>query len=137
VQIAIDVILLFIVCFYLIRDRRIGGEHPFKGVNEKKLELLSDSFNEMIQESKRILGELSERMESKKEEIDRSIQEADRLLIRLEKTTSPCLINDNMDNDKYQKILELADEGLRTDEISGVVRLPKGEVELVLGLRKE
>lgn len=136
-QIAIDIILLFIIYFYLIRDRnRLGGE-PSGEMNEEKLEALSDSLGQMISESKRVLGEMFEKLESKEGQIDRLIEEGDELVSKLQKTISETLPKSEESHDKYQQALKLANDGLSADEISERVKLSKGEVGLILDLRKE
>ncbi len=39
--------------------------------------------------------------------------------------------------DKYREVVKLADLGLTTNKISGIVDIPKGEIELLVKLRKK
>ena len=106
-------------------------------MNEEKLETLSDSLGQMISESKRVLGEMFEKLESKEVQIDRLIEEGDELVSKLQKTISETLPKSEESHDKYQQALKLANDGLSADEISERVKLSKGEVGLILDLRKE
>ena len=129
-QIAIDVVLLLIICFYLIWDRKRQGKHPFQAISEESLTLFSDSVSQMISESKKILDEMFEKLELKKMEIERSTNKAEGVLLKLEGS-------DDGVNDKYRQVSKMADEGLNVTEISEKVNLPKGEVQLILDLRKK
>ncbi|MFH1624661.1 MAG: DUF2802 domain-containing protein [Pseudomonadota bacterium] len=150
-QIGLDVILLSIICFYLVRDRKKHISPPLEEISEERLQLLSNSFNQMLEESRRVLDDLCERidsekrslqqvlekLESKKGEIDTSIKEAERSLTRLGRIIEGNLAEDEINHDKYQRASKLAREGLSADEIAERVKLPKGEVELILDLKKE
>jgi len=147
-QIVIDAILLVIISFYLIRDRKRQIKYPFEEINEERLRILSESFNEMMHESKRItddihesidkekgsLQQLFDKLESKKEEVAQSVREADRLLQELQRPIHGNSIKSEINNEKYKRALKLAQEGLSVDDIAETLELPKGEVELILDL---
>jgi len=149
-QIAVDIILLVIIFFYFIRDRK-KQTTPFQEIDEDRVRALLDSFNQMMQESKSILDEIyegldkeknslqqmEERLEFKKGEMGKSIEAADRFLIRLQEITDKDIIKSETGHDKYEQAIKLAREGLNDDEIAEAVELPKGEVELILNLKKE
>ena len=150
-QIAIDIILLVMIFVYLVRDRKRKPAPSFEEVNEEKLNVLSDSINQMIKESKRILNEMHERIEEqkrslermtekldrKKEEIDLSMKKVDGSLHRLKKDSDETFLTDDENHDKYQQVISLARKGLTVEEIEKRVQLPRGEVELILDLKKE
>lgn len=135
-QIAIDVVLLLVICFYLIWDRKRQGTHRFQAISEESMALFSDSVSQMISESKKILDEAFEKLEIKKKEIDRSTRDADMVLLKLEEAVGGSRNAGDGVYDKYRQAARMADEGLSVSEISERANLPKGEVELILDLRK-
>ena len=150
-QIAIDIVLLVIVCLYVVRERKRRFMYSPEEIDEERLKALSDSIQQMIQESKRVLHEIQEsinkqkdslnkiveKLDRKKEEMDRSMEKAEKFLHGLKGITDRDVVTADAEQDKYQQVLSLSQKGLSIDEIGKRVELPRGEVELILDLKKE
>ena len=148
-QIVIDIILLVIIYFYLIRDKNRRITPRFEELNEERFNLLSDAISQISHESKKALDDMRKdldkekrslqqvlrKSEAKREELNRSIQEANQSLSGFIKLISGNHKNSDMDNDKYAQAMKLADKGFSADEIAKKIQLPTGEVELLLGLK--
>ncbi|MDY7033412.1 MAG: DUF2802 domain-containing protein [Thermodesulfobacteriota bacterium] len=150
-QIAIDIVLLVIVCLYVVREKKRRFMYSPEEIDEERLKALSDSIQQMIKESKRVLHEIQEsinkqkdslnkiieKLDRKKEEMDRSMEEAEKFLQGLKRITDRDVVTADEEQDKYQQVLSLSQRGLSIDEIGKRVELPRGEVELILDLKKE
>jgi hypothetical protein len=84
---------------------------------------LLDSLNESHQRTVQLLGE----MDAKEEKLTKAARQTEELL---SKRHIPEVL------DKYTEVSRLADLGMKAEDIARRVKLPKGEIELVLGLRR-
>jgi hypothetical protein len=137
ILIAADLAVCGVVIFYLFSGRR---QDP-RPVDTARLRTLMDSLGALVKDSERasrsLLDALNERhnrteelfseMDTREKRLAKVIRQAQGIALRAE------------DSDRagaYSEVSRLADLGLNADEIAGRVRLPKGEIELVLGLKK-
>ena len=137
ILIAADLAVCAVVLFYFLRGRR-EAQRP---IDTAKLGRLVDSLGHLIKESDRasrnLLDALNERhrrtaellreMDNREGQIARVIREAERIIPGS---------GDSEKADRYHEVSRLADLGLTTDEIAARVRVPKGEIELILGLKR-
>ncbi len=136
ILIGVDLVVCGLVLAYLLRAR-----HDEKRLDPNRVRQMIDSLSELIRTSERaskdFLDELNERQRGTRELLDRMevsekrvtevIRHAEKLLMK-PRSPGPAL--------GYEEVSRLADMGLSTEEISERVKLPKGEIELVLGLKR-
>ena len=137
ILIAADLAVCAVVLFYFLRGQR-EAQRP---VDTARLGKLVDSLGELIKESdrasKNLLNALNERhrrtaellreMDNREGQIVRVIREAERIIPNS---------GDSDKADRYREVSRLAELGLTTDEIAARVQVPKGEIELILGLKR-
>lgn len=137
ILIVADLVVCALILIYLFRDRRRNG-NP---VDTDRLKSLIDSLSVLIKESDRAsrnlldaindrhrrTAELLEEMDAKEGRLKEAIRKTDELLPKAE---DPGL------TDKYAEVTRLADQGMKAEKISKQVKLPKGEIELILGLKR-
>ncbi len=98
--------------------------------------LLSLEVTEISQISEKLFAKLEARMKalvSLETRLDKKIALLEELLLKAEKVP---LSPRNLPEDRYLEITNLSDKGLKVDEIAGILDIPKGEIELILSLRK-
>lgn len=107
------------------------------------------SFDRQIKEKKRLVKELNDALDSRIISINRSLSRADALQKKLEK--SPPLINpssplpntisfnaaSNAMLDHQHQIIEMYNQQFDIDSIAQRLSIPKGEVQLVIELKKK
>jgi len=103
---------------------------------EAARKLLSLEVTEISEISEKLFGKLEAKMKalvSLETRLDKKISLLEDLLLKAEKVR---LSPPNLPEDRYLEITKLADKGLKVDEIAGILDIPKGEIELILSLRK-
>jgi DNA-binding NarL/FixJ family response regulator len=107
--------------------------------NEQKQaaqKLLALQVTEIEEISEKLFTKMEEKMKSLRDieaRLDRKIAVLEELMQRVEKAE----ISSNQAIDsRYREITDLAAQGLNIDAIAGVLDIPKGEIELILSLRK-
>ena len=137
ILIAADLAVCSLVVFYLLWGRR----QDQKFVDSARIRKLVDSLGELVKESDRasrnLLDALNERhrrteelfreIDSRERRLAKAIREAEKMRIESENSEKA---------GSYSEVSRLAELGLDADEIAGRVRLPKGEIELILGLKR-
>ncbi len=132
-----DLVVCGLILVYLFRDRR----HKGKPVDTDELKSLIESLSGLIKESDRAsrelldalnqrhrkTAELLEEVEAKEGELKKVVRNTEQIL---SKTGDAEVV------DPYAEVSRLADLGMRVEEIAKRVNLPKGEIELVLGLKR-
>lgn len=109
-----------------------------KGDKDKEAarKLLSLEVAEISEIAEKLFGKLEARMKALaalEEKLDKKITLLEDLLQMAEKVR---FSSQHLPDDHYLEITELADKGLKVDEIAGILDIPKGEIELILSLRK-
>ncbi len=141
-QITVDVFLLVSILYILLASGRKGEAADQQGV-KGLLDILSGRIkaaNLVIEkisaEKDKGIGstrEVIKTLDAKRVEMERYLERIDKLLKAMDETlpsevTSP--------SDRYREASRLAEEGYGMDEIVKMVGLPKGEVQLIVGLKK-
>ena len=138
ILIVADLAVCAVVILYFLWGRRQQEQKP---VDTVRLTRLVDSLGELIRESDRasrnLLDALNERhrrseelfgqLDKKEKRVIKVVQEAKSVLLSSEATEG---------SRKYREVSRLADMGLSAEEIATRVKLPKGEIELILGLKQ-
>jgi DNA-binding NarL/FixJ family response regulator len=103
---------------------------------EAARKLLSLEVNEISEIAERLFVKLDSRMKTLsalEERLDKKITSLEALLLKAENAKHA---SRRVDDNRYHEIAELVDKGLKVDEIAGVLDMPRGEIELILSLRK-
>ena len=138
------VVSFFIILFWVRRSvRSIGPGRP-SGVRVSRrlaageMEKLSD----LLQESQSISRRLTKHLEEKKEithrlmrGLDEKIQTMDRQIHSMDRRGTP-EPSPPPEKDVYARALEMSNAGVDPVEISRLLNLPKGEVQLISDLQK-
>ncbi|OGW07209.1 MAG: hypothetical protein A2889_05670 [Nitrospinae bacterium RIFCSPLOWO2_01_FULL_39_10] len=149
-QFAVDIFLLLIIIFYILRDSLPKNRIPetASDVNElmpiaeslnqltTKAEKISDRLKENIEEEKRFGEELQAIVDKKTRELNLTIQKAVSILRKLKEIQPSTDTNNGSIIDKYDEIFKLHDTGLSIKEIAEKVGASEGEVELICNLRR-
>jgi len=137
ILIVADLAVCAVVVLYFFRGRS-QDQRPVDTVRVRKL---VDSLSELVKESERasrnLLDALNER-HRRTEELFRQLDTREkRMAEAIRKVDSVVLKSESHElTEKYKEVSRLADHGLSADEIGGRVKLPKGEIELILGLKR-
>jgi len=137
ILIVADLAVCAVVLLYFFWGRR----QEEKQVDPVRLKKLVDSLGQLVKESDRasrnLLDALNERhrrteellrqMDVREKRITEAIRGDERTILRSE-NSDPA--------GKYKEVSRLADMGLDAEEIARRVKLPKGEIELILGLKR-
>ena len=149
-QFAVDILLLLIIIFYILRDSLPKNRIPetASDVNElmpiaeslnqltTKAEKISDRLKENIEEEKRFGEELQAIVDKKTRELNLTIQKAVSILRKLKEIQPSTDTNNGSIIDKYDEIFKLHDTGLSIKEIAEKVGASEGEVDLICHLRR-
>jgi len=149
-QFAVDILLLLIIIFYILRDSLPKNRIPetASDVNElmpiaeslnqltTKAEKISDRLKENIEEEKRFGEELQAIVDKKTRELNLTIQKAVSILRKLKEIQPSTDTNNGSIIDKYDEIFKLHDTGLSIKEIAEKVGASEGEVDLICNLRR-
>ena len=141
-QMGIDLMLILFILYYL-RSIRVGiREEVFRQVIENVTEtiapLLNDAetiattFDRQIREKQALIKAINEKLDAR-------IISLNLLLKRSETHISPETISSKENPhvyDQQQSILDLFETGLDSESISKKLSMPKGEVDLVINLKK-
>lgn len=149
-QFAVDILLLLIIIFYILKDSLPKNRIPetASDVNElkpiaeslnqltTKAEKIADRLKENIEEEKRFGEELQAIVDKKTRELNLTIQKAVSILRKLKEIQPSTDTNNSSIIDKYDEIFKLHDTGLSIKEIAEKVGASEGEVELICNLRR-
>ena len=141
-QIVIEVVLCGIIIYYVYRDKSRKGEMKLE---REKFKTLVDSLHRLVKESEDLdkkhqkVLKLWEKIEKKGAAIERYIDHYERKL-----TPSPKTRNDDQKSEgvesyvsSYDKASRLIEKGLPTGEVAQKAGLPRGEVELMVNLKRQ
>jgi hypothetical protein len=145
-QVAIDVLLiiLFVVFMKQSRAAKVGralsAAEPLPQMLEpllKEAEKVAGEFEDQLKEKQRLIRGLNERLDSRIISLNLLLSRAEEHLVSHEKESSG---KDNSPRHVYdiqQEIIDLGKKGLGTEEIANRMGISKGEVTLVLELKRK
>ena len=112
--------------FYRKQDGQTQAAQKLLVLQATEIEEISERLFSKIDEKVRALKALETRL-------DQKIACLEELIQRVEKAE---LSSGQAGESRYREIADLAAKGLNIDAIAGVLDIPKGEIELILSLRK-
>lgn len=149
------VLLLVIVFFYLSNTSRASAKTQDASATFTKEELLNwqNTLATMLQETETLSMELTEKLAKHAAEIDGKINIAEEKIKEIKELvnlgspqqsfSAPVKAFPRVEqielpaNPRHTKIFELADQGWNITDIAREAKVGKGEVQLILGLRRE
>jgi len=139
-QIGIDIIII-IVFIFLVRRLRYANKDKSKVVKVFESILtdadkIAEQFKEQLEEKHHLIKRLNEQLDKRIVSLNMLLNRADILLSHGRQSAE---VNDNPVslNRQQTEVIELAKEGHRVEEIANMLSIPKGEVKLVLDLKKK
>lgn len=144
-QIVVDVFVLFCI-FYLIfsisKKNRVSEEGRIKALFntfDKRINAANTALDKISLESERGFNtskELLRMLEGKRVELQGYLERIDNVLKALDEALPP-KGTETAHFDRYKEASRLAEHGHGIEEIVKRVGLPKGEVQLIVGLKKK
>jgi len=136
-QIAADVVLLIALIFFF-RFVSLSMKKKERGIPEKSLM----EFKQLLEDSKRLSEEFVDAIDSGRRSLKgilHAIDEKEKHLSSLIEKTESLTPTDNPRNDLfkeqgYQKVLDMAAEGISDQKIADLLDLTEGEIKLILNL---
>ncbi len=113
----------------LIKKKKVNDEASVR-------ELLNLDMAEIEKASDRLFNRLDDRIKALKTieaRVDKKIANLERLLTRAENITAG---SKESTESRQIEISRLSQKGLKIDEIASILDMPKGEVELILNIKK-
>ncbi len=113
----------------LIKKKQLNDEASVR-------ELLNLEMAEIEKASDRLFNKLDDRIKALKTieaRVDKKIASLERLLTRAENITAS---SKESTESRQIEISRLSQKGLKIDEIASILDMPKGEVELILNIKK-
>lgn len=137
VQIAADVVLLIALLFFF-RFVSLSTKKKERGLSEQSLA----EFKQLLEDSKQLSEEFVDAIESGRRSLQgilHAIDEKEKHLSNLIEKSESLTSNDNPKNNiskeqGYQKVLDMATEGISDQKIADVLDITEGEVKLILNL---
>lgn len=150
------VMVLLVLFFYLSNQNRLSNRNEDASTQFTKEDLINwqNTLATMLQETETFSKELTEKITKHVAELDGKISIADEKIKEIKELVnlgSPSVQNftapvktfprvEQMElpaNPRHIKIFELADQGWNITDIAREAKVGKGEVQLILGLRRE
>lgn len=141
-QIGIDITIIMVFILLIKRIKSLNkGSLLNNGMNMYESLLsdakdISEQFNEQLKEKNHLVKKLNERLDEKIMSLNVLLSRADSLIsnhMQLENVKSDPVSF----NSQEEEIIKLASKGFDLDTIADRLSIPKGEVALVLDLRKK
>ena len=130
-----NLVLLLLIVFFFTRALR-------KGKNKRPSIWTSDQLIKWARESEILCLSLSKNLEQKKEitkrlmeQLDEKLQSLNSRLAGIEEKKKP-IPEGLKEGDPYGKVVKMVEAGYKFPEIVRSLKLPKGEVQLILDLKQ-
>lgn len=157
IQVVADFLILVLLLYYFIKRKEDRQRDKILEVRAKEMLNLNRSMDSLIKDAQRVTEEWIASMESKQSEMKsllKDLEEKKEQVLKAlaeqpvalpppvapkaeeaEKVDSAPPVEEQ-EEDKYTQAARLAEEGYPPDEIARMVNLSRGEVELILDLKK-
>lgn len=121
-----------------IMNNRNFDEEVYAQIIRQQSEKAFRNIHSTIKRERRLLSELIEKGEFKKVKKQVAVKKTG----KIKKTSIPAnqikkIRQKNNLRDRYAEVIKLADAGMSTNKISEKVKIPKGEIEILIKLRKK
>lgn len=152
IQVVADFLILALLLFYFFKRKEDRQRDKILEVRAKEMLLLNKSMDSLIKDAQKVTEDWISAMESKQSQMksllnDLEAKKEQVLKALSEKPPAPApqkenpekpatLAEEEKEEDKYAEAARLAEEGYPPDEIARKVNLSRGEVELILDLKK-
>ncbi len=141
-QMVIEVLLCGIIICYVYRDKSRKGEMKLE---QEKIKTLVDSLHRLVKESEALdkkhqeVLKLWEKIEKKGAAIEAYIDHHERKMKFSPKESKEGDASEGAESEvtSYEKASRLIEEGLSTGDIAQKSGLPRGEVELMVNLKRQ
>jgi DNA-binding NarL/FixJ family response regulator len=144
-QVAIDLCLIILFVVFL-RQVKGAGARPKPGEIEQVTQILepvlrdaqasAGQFEAQLREKQRIVSSLNERLDSRIISLNLLLNRAEACIASCKKGPGENETPGREVSDLQQEIMTLAEQGLEAKEIASRLQVSKGEVTLVLDLKK-
>lgn len=144
-QIVVDVFLLLCIVYLVLsisKKNRVSEEGRIKALFntlDKRINAANTALDKISLESERGFNtskDLMRMLEGKRVELQGYLERIDNVLKALDEALPP-KGTETAHFDRYKEASKLAEQGHSIDEIVKRVGLPKGEVQLIVGLKKK
>jgi hypothetical protein len=138
-QLGIDIILILV---FVIVIRRLKYFYNSKSLAKTLQSFVSDTeklavqFNEQLMEKQRLINNLNEQLDKRIGSLNILLNRADILLSRKGTEVAGGQTGGLSSSNHQTEIIAMAKEGCPVEEIASRLSVPKGEVKLVLDLKK-
>ena len=119
-----------------IAEHKKFDEEVFSQLIKQQTESAFNTISLTIRNERRLLAELIENGKLKKMKNNSEnlrIDESKLSFLEMDRMEEKAFINNG--DDRYAEVLKLADRGMSTRKISEKVKIPKGEIEMLVSLR--
>ncbi len=141
-QIGIDIAIIIVFILLIRRFRHFNRDSPLLGGLRTLESLLTDAhkmsgqFKEQLEEKNRLIKKLDGQLDKKIMSLNLMLNRADTLLSNHSKTGNT-IDAPAYHNNQEKEIINLAQKGRDIENIADALSIPKGEVKLVLDLKKK
>ena len=144
-QIVVDVFLLLCIVYLVLsisKKNRVSEEERIKALFntfDKRINAANTALDKISAEGERGFNtskDLLKMLEGKRVELQGYLERIDNVLKALDEALPP-KGTETAHFDRYKEASKLADQGHGIEEIVRRVGLPKGEVQLIVGLKKQ
>lgn len=153
IQVVADFLILALLLFYFFKRKEDQQRDKILEVRAKEMLLLNKSMDSLIKDAQKVTEDWINAMESKQSQMKSLLNDLEAKKEQVLKALSekppaaPAPQKENAEKpavpageekevDKYAEAVRLAEEGYPPDEIARKVNLSRGEVELILDLKK-
>lgn len=154
IQVVADFLILALLLFYFFKRKEDRQRDKILEVRAKEMLLLNKSMDSLIKDAQKVTEDWINAMESKQSQMKGLLNDLEAKKEQVLKALSekppaaPAPQKENVEKaavpveeekeeeDKYAEAARLAEEGYPPDEIARKVNLSRGEVELILDLKK-
>lgn len=142
-QMVIFVILLFLMVFYIKKMKTSVKDEVSKLALEEIIEMLepllkeanetAQLFEGQIKEKSNLVAKLNEKLDSRIISLNLLLNRSETYLLSMEPSSG---YNHHNADDQQESILSMHAKGLDSEQIAQKLSMPKGEVDLVINLKK-
>ena len=141
-QLGIDIVFILVFIMVILRLRSFNKSKSFaKTIGTfqsfvSDADKIADQFNEQLTEKHQVIKRLNEQLDKRIGSLNILLNRADIMLSSSGGEVVGHNNRDNASNNHQTEIIRMEKEGCKLEEIASRLSIPKGEVKLVLDLKK-